>query len=152
MKTIIISGIVLFLIIIVFNNIYLINPKNNEETTETDILFRWIGNEEYELYLDNNKDFTSPTITETDNNLVLIRNLSIDEYYWFVKSENKKSLVRKFTIISLVSINRSFENNSLRIRNTGNVDLNVSSIIGFTILPLEKTIVLGSENIIIRQK
>ena len=146
MKKAIIFGIVI-IITISLNNIWLNSPKNNFETTETDILFEWSGKGEFELHLDNNNEFTSPIIKETTNK-ILIENLSVDKYYWFVKTKYKRSITRTFEIISLASINR---NNSL-MENTGNVDLNVSRATGFVILPVDKSIRLEDKNIIVRQK
>jgi hypothetical protein len=111
------------------------------------VSFKWIsitGYSYYTLLVDDNPEFTSPLIAETNSNYRDLSNISAGNYYWKIvgyKEEGNfdESAVNQFSIQPVVSLQR--EGNGLR--NTGNVaaflNLIKGSITGKAILDINSS-------------
>lgn len=125
----IIAIIVMILIVITINlfSIRLVSPKHNAVIEANEVLFKWKGyNKNYTLVIDNNREFTSPKTISLNTTTITVKNLLPEEYFWKIISNKIESRTGRFSITSVVAINRSYINNSLEITNTGNTDLNIT--------------------------
>lgn len=121
MKKIAIIGInVVVIVVVVTMMIYPLKPEIN--LREREVMLKWYGlYREYTIYVDDNREFTSPIIIKTERKNYPIE-LEPGTYFWKIKAGKISSFVKKLEIDSSVSI--KVRNNSLE--NDGNVDLNVS--------------------------
>lgn len=152
MKKIAIIGInVVVIVVVVTMMIYPLKPEIN--LREREVMLKWYGlYREYTIYVDDNREFTSPIIIKTERKNYPIE-LEPGVYFWKIKAGKISSFVKKLEIDSSVSI--KVRNNSLE--NDGNVDLNVSleGITGAVVaeLPYKGRIkVEGNYNITAKEK
>lgn len=100
--------------------IYPLKPEIHSK--EREVKLRWLAiYKNYTLYIDDNKEFTSPMIIKTERKDYPIE-LEPGIYFWKIKSGKISSPVKKLALYSDVSI--KVKDNSLE--NDGNVDLNIS--------------------------
>jgi len=125
------------MIIIISTMTLQLRPEiNNKEVT-----FKWLGlKNNYNLYIDDNSDFTSPLIQKVNRKPYKI-NLEPGIWYW--KLDN--NVPSKFTINSIVSVKRNKDS----ITNDGNVPIKIKSkLTGFVVLnPNESEEVGGYANV-----
>ncbi|MCD4666750.1 hypothetical protein K8R47_02995 [archaeon] len=123
----ILVGINVVLISLIFANsfVFLGNPNNNDRITGRVVQFNWEGAAEgYTILIDDNEEFTSPIIKEVTNNSLEL-DLKPGTYYWKVQTDNLESPVWKFYIDTEVVINLETGDESLKIINKGNDNLNL---------------------------
>ncbi|MBU2634245.1 MAG: hypothetical protein KJ674_03285 [Nanoarchaeota archaeon] len=139
-KIIIIVNLIIIAILFTHFNILLEYPKNNEHLFDRSIELKWGGNyDNYTLYIDDNKDFKSPTIKKVTGNSYLINNLDFNTYYWKIETDKMRSATWKFILDSKVAINMIEKDNKIEIENVGNTDLKldvINPITGLTIVEL----------------
>jgi hypothetical protein len=153
-----ISIIVLVALIINNYNINLVSPRNNLETNNRTIVFRWDGykNNIYTLFIDDNKEFTSPVIKYTKNKQITIKDLDIGKYYWKINSGIINSRINSFSILSEVNVIAKGNNDSMIIENVGNTNLSIieDKITGAVIvdLPYKGYVKINKSRVIVYQK
>ncbi len=119
-KTAIIGINVIVIVVVVTMMIYPLKPEI--DLKERGVMLKWYGlYKDYTIYVDDNREFTSPIVIKTERKNYPIE-LEPGTYFWKIKSGKISSFVKKLEIDSAVSI--SVKNDSLE--NNGNVDLNVS--------------------------
>ena len=119
-KTAIIGINVMVVVTVLAMMIYPLKPEI--DLKEREVRLRWYGvYKSYTLYVDDNREFTSPIVIKTERKDYPIE-LEPGVYFWKIKSGKISSFVKKLEIDSAVSIN--VRNDSLE--NNGNVDLNVT--------------------------
>jgi hypothetical protein len=120
--TLIILNLILIVLIINFYSIKLIEPLDNCKTINRNPILKWNGSQNnYEVYIDDNKEFTSPIIKEVIGTNYQLNNLDFKRYYWKIKGLFY-SKINSFDVVSEVSLKRSRED----IINTGNTQLNIT--------------------------
>jgi len=121
MKKTTIVGINAFIIaLLLFILIYPLKPEINLK--EKEVRLRWMAlYKNYTIYIDDNKEFTSPIEIKTERKDYPLE-LEPGIYFWKVSHKKISSPVKKLTLLSDVSIR--VRNDSLE--NDGNVDLNIS--------------------------
>lgn len=130
--------------------IYPLKPEINLK--EKEVKLRWAGiYRNYTVYVDDNKEFTSPMIIKTAMKDYPIK-LDPGVYFWKVKAGKMSSIVRKVGVNSDVSI--KVEENT--VENDGNVELNITMetptgafVLG---LPYKEKAEIGRGNITAKQK
>lgn len=143
-KRLIIINIVILALLFLFTTTISLNPKG--EILERKPTFEWLGTPtSYAIMIDDNPDFTTPTVIEVRGNKYSPEeDLELGEYYWKVKGF-RESNVQKFTVTSKVSLKREENEN---IKNDGNTRLRLGinhGITGAVILDINQTIKLGKE-------
>jgi len=119
-KTIIIGINAIAIVFLLAAMIYPLKPEINLK--EREVRLRWLAvYKNYTLYIDDNKEFTSPIAIKTERKNYPIE-LGPGTYFWKIKAGRMSSPVKKIILDSDVSI--GVKNNSLE--NNGNVDLNIS--------------------------
>lgn len=119
-KTAIIGVNVMVIVIVLAMMIYPLKPEI--DLRERDVRLRWYGvYKNYTLYVDDNREFTSPIVVKTERRDYPIE-LEPGVYFWKIRAGGISSFVKKLEIDSAVSI--KVRNDSLE--NDGNVDLNVT--------------------------
>lgn len=120
----------IILLFLLFVNIPIF-PYDNFETTDRNVSFRWLGFGK--LIIDTNEELTSPLITSKK-----LLELEPGTYYWCISSIKKPLLCkpRKLKVISAVILeieNKTIvgENETLRIKNKGNVNVILKILRGF---------------------
>lgn len=121
MRKIAIIGInVVVIVVVVTMMVYPLKPEI--DLKEREVRLRWYGvYKSYTLYVDDNREFTSPIEIKTERKNYPLE-LEPGIYFWKIKAGKISSPVKKLTLLSDVSI--KVKNNSLE--NDGNVDLNIS--------------------------
>lgn len=130
--------IILLAIIAILNFNILLSPK--DASTNTTILFEWIGLSNTVL-VDDNQEFTSPITLKENAGITL----EPGEYYWRTTGF---SIKKQFKIDSEVTISiKKGENNSYNVENKGNVGLILETlrnrdwgITGTAILDLDESL------------
>ncbi len=117
-EAVFIAGVLIYLFFSTApNQIY---PLHGMTVIEPDFVFEIEHGEEVLISID--EEFTSQIIL-TENSEI---NLPPGVYYWKVKSGFRESEVKNFTIQGHVALNIKERNESYRVENEGNVDLNVT--------------------------
>ena len=120
--TLIILNLVLIVLIINFYSIKLIEPLGDSKTINRNPILKWEGYQNtYRIYIDDNKELTSPIVKEVLGNNYQLNNLDFKKYYWKVKGLFY-SKTNSFEVVSEVSLERSGGD----ITNVGNTQLNVT--------------------------
>ena len=139
-EIIIIVNLIVLTILFTNFNILLEYPRNNEYLFDKNIELKWKGNyDTYILYIDEDKDFKSPTIKRVTENFYKINNLDFGTYYWKIETKKMRSATWKFVIDSKVAIDMIEKENMVEIKNVGNTNLNLelrNPITGLTIVDL----------------
>ncbi|HDK42269.1 MAG TPA: hypothetical protein ENG87_02735, partial [Candidatus Pacearchaeota archaeon] len=117
-EAVFVFGIMIYVFIALSpNQIY---PLHGMTISEPDFVFEIENGEQVILSFD--KDFTDPIILEEDSDIIL----PPGTYYWKVKSRFRESEVMNFTIQSHVGLEVKERGENYEIKNSGNVDLNVT--------------------------
>lgn len=121
MKKTTIMGINLLIVVILLAiMIYPLKPEIGLK--EREVRFRWFGvYKGYTLYVDDNREFTSPMMIKTERKNYPIE-LEPGIYFWKISAGRMSSPVKRLELDSDVSV--KVKNNSLE--NDGNIDLNIS--------------------------
>jgi len=147
-KKIILAEIVLVIGILIYL-FFSISPKqvyplNGAVIIEPNFVFEIENGEE--VLLSVYEDFNDYIILNENSEV----NLAPGEYYWKVRNEFRESEMRNFTIQSHVGLNIKQGENSNKLINSGNVDLEVEKKIGskFTglILGVNEIKEIGKDN------
>lgn len=150
-KTTVIGINLVVIVILLAIMIYPLKPGINLK--EREVRLRWFSlYKNYTLYVDDNREFTSPMMIKTERRDYPIE-LEPGIYFWKVKAGKMSSPVKSLELDSDVSI--KIEDNSLE--NDGNVDLNISleSITGAIVIDLpykDKIKLEDNSNITAKQK
>jgi len=154
----------IILLFLVFVNVPVF-PHDNFETTQRKVSFRWFGFGK--LIIDTNEELTSPLITSKK-----ILDLEPGTYYWCVSSikrplfcKPRKLKITSTVILEIENKTTRGENETLRIKNKGNVNvilrilrsfrLTGSAILSIVELPYNKSITINvpkNSTIIAEQK
>jgi hypothetical protein len=157
------SGLVLVNLIVIglaaisylsLNSIQPLYPLNNMATDDRTPTFEWSGQRgNYELLIDDNPDFSSPSIFDVSGNTHdLPEELPFGTYWWKVRSGDIESAARRFALVSTVALSRLDRN---LVRNSGNTALLVHSggMAGAVTLAVNETLEIGDkENVKAEQK
>lgn len=101
-----------------------LQPEYGEKITEKKPTFHWKG-KAFQLWIDDNQEFTSPKITEVKNSpYTLEEELEFGTWWWKVKGV-RESRPTSFMIESLVSISLKKSEEESNITNTGNTKVEV---------------------------
>ncbi len=97
-----------------------IYPLHGMTIIEPDFAFEIENGEQVLISID--KNFTAPIVLDKSSEITL----TPGTYYWKVRSNFRESGVKNFTIQGYVALNIKERDESYRIANKGNVDLNVT--------------------------
>lgn len=136
------------------NSIQPLYPLNNMVTDVRTPTFEWSGQRQnYELLIDDNPGFSSPSIFDAAGNSHMVeKELDFGMYWWKVRSGDAESGARKFTLVSTVALSRLGRN---LIKNSGNTALlvHLSGLTGAATLAVNQTLEIGEkENVKAEQK
>lgn len=159
MKKLMIFTIGLILVVIIIfsipkeSELKIISPKNNSHIIDRTPTLIWQGNAQ-ELWLDKNPGFTSPEKIKLKGKSYTTRTLDTENYYWKLIGEYS-NISGEFAIDGAAILEVERNQSQLRIKNIGNIDLELSLedrisslaiITGAMILERGKTILLPNKN------
>jgi len=130
----------------------IIYPQNSSHITDRTPTLMWQGSAD-ELWLDKNPEFTSPEKIKPKGRRYTAEKLDTETYYW--KLIGAANISGEFTIDGTAILQVERTESQLRIKNIGNVDLELSmentinslaKITGAMILEQGKTILLPNKN------
>jgi len=128
-------------------NIQPLYPFDNMIIDDRTPSFEWSGwNQDYELLIDDDADFTTPySYSVTGRTFTVDDRLEFGTYWWKVRSGEMESGPKKFTVVSTVALSRP-EGNT--IVNSGNTDLLVyrSGLAGAVTLAVNETLEVEEED------
>lgn len=128
-------------------NIQQLYPFDNMIIDDRTPSFEWSGwNQDYELLIDDDADFTTPySYSVTGRTFTVDDELGFGTYWWKVRSGEMESGPKKFTVVSTVALSRP-EGNT--IVNSGNTDLLVyrSGLAGAVTLVVNETLEVEEED------
>ena len=150
---------VFFLIIAIFfsistkSELKIIYPQNSTHITDRTPTLMWQGSAD-ELWLDKSPEFTSPDKIRPKGRSYTTENLNTETYYWKLIGQ-AENISGEFAIDGTAILKVERTESQLRIKNIGNVDLELSlentinslaKITGAMILEQGKTILLPNKN------
>ena len=156
-KILVIAVFFLIILILFFisikSELKIIYPQNSSHITDRNPTLIWQGDAN-ELWLDKNPEFTSPEKIKLRGRIYTAEKLDTETYYWKLigRTEN---ISGEFTIDGTAILKVERTESQLRIKNIGNVDLELSmentinslaKITGAMILEQGKTILLPNKN------
>jgi len=159
MKIKILIGTVFFLVaLIIFSismqsELRIIYPQNSTRITDRTPTLIWQGSA-YELWLDKNPEFTNPEKIKLKGRSYTTSKLDTETYYWELIGKDK-NISGEFTIDGTAILEVERTESQLRIKNKGNVDLELSledkisslaKITGAMILKQGKSVLLPNKN------
>ncbi len=137
--------IIIFLILIIIFVLFFTSIPLSPYIKDDNITFRWLSLKKQNiLYIDDNKDFSTPIIRKVFSNKYSI-NIEPGEWYW--KLDN--NIIRKLNINSKVSVKVNFTN----ITNDGNVkEILSDKLTTFAILnPKQSIEIKGEKNVSVQE-
>jgi len=145
MANLIVAGIALASFMSI-SNVQLLYPFNGMVTDDRTPEFQWSGwDREYELLIDDDADFGTPyTYDVKGRTFTPEGELDFGTYWWKVRSGDRESTLKQFTVVSTVALSRP---EKAIIVNSGNTDLLVygSGFTGAVTLGVNETLRIGEE-------